>query len=131
MVHDGNVDHSADTEQWVHLKAEMAQDAFDAFVSWCTSDQLCRLGGEDGDVRSAWHRLLRQADAGEFPHPDASSTRLRSYDLIESVYECAFGPAWADLAGFLDALHTGASTPALPCREGSRRGSRTPVACTR
>lgn len=104
---DSNVDHSLDTQRWVETKAEMLQAAFDEFVSWCEADRRCPLAG--ADVRGVWHDLLDQADRGRLPG------RFDSYDLVQAVFNCAYGPEWSELAGFLQALNAGGPQPDAPC----------------
>ncbi|GAB3709898.1 alpha/beta fold hydrolase [Nocardiopsis nanhaiensis] len=110
MALDGLVDRNADTEDFVGLRVESMQAAFDAFVDWCADEGSCALHGQS--VPEIWADLLERADADGL---EGQEGPLTSYELVEQVHECAYEPDWAGLADHLAALGSGQVAEGTAC----------------
>ncbi|WNV89047.1 alpha/beta hydrolase [Umezawaea sp. Da 62-37] len=92
MVLDSAIDHSTDTTRFVVDRAASVEASFSEFVKWCDRSEACVLHGQD--VRQAWEDALVGADASGFGREE----------LIGYVHNLLYDPAWADIAGVIQAL---------------------------
>ncbi|GII85227.1 peptidase [Sphaerisporangium siamense] len=112
---DGNMDHSLGIGEFYETTAAAAQDAFEAFASWCERSDRCAL--HDEGVRPVWTRLLARADRGELIDPDQPAVPVTSLELISLAHLLFYLPEWDLLAVIMAALDTGAPLPLpLPTR---------------
>ncbi|MEV4176988.1 alpha/beta hydrolase [Nonomuraea sp. NPDC049709] len=103
---DSNMDHSLGTTAFLDTESWAAQDSFAEFVAWCDRTASCALHGRD--VRALWRDLLARADRGELEFPGAPGVKLSRLNLIQQAFGAFYGPAFKELAEFLDALDSGA-----------------------
>lgn len=115
VVVDSNIDHSADTREYLDQRAASLQDAFDEFVAWCGRDTDCALHGRD--VKAYWADLLARAARGELHGPEDPTYALRPSDVINFAKNVLQVPDWAFLADNLLAVGGGAAPTAAAARE--------------
>ncbi|WP_214408624.1 alpha/beta hydrolase [Sphaerisporangium fuscum] len=115
---DGNMDHSLHTRGFLDTEAATVQDSFDEFVSWCDREASCALHGRD--VRAFWAGLLARADRGELHFPGQPEAPLTRLDLIGMATGAFYGPAWAELARFLNDVDTGTAAAPFTLRSPKR-----------
>ncbi|WP_336204980.1 alpha/beta hydrolase [Nonomuraea sp. LPB2021202275-12-8] len=105
---DSNMDHSLGTRAFLDTESWTSQDSFDEFVAWCDRTASCALHGRD--VRALWAELLARAERGELRLPGNPDVTLTKLDLIAQAFGAFYGPAFKELAEFLVALDSGATS---------------------
>jgi pimeloyl-ACP methyl ester carboxylesterase len=97
-------DHSSrSTAEFLTAQAWAAEDAFDAFVTWCNGTKTCRLNGKD--VVAVWNRLYDSAVAGR---PD-----FKAFDLVALTLKRTKDADYVKLADYLAAVDGGAKGVAV------------------
>ncbi|MFC7586245.1 alpha/beta fold hydrolase [Nonomuraea antimicrobica] len=107
---DSNMDHSLGTRAFLDTESWTAQDSFNEFVAWCGKTASCALHGQD--VRAVWRDLLARADRGELEVPGFPGVKLTKLHLIRQAFGAFYGPAFKELADFLEALAKGTPSEA-------------------
>lgn len=115
-------DHNLQGEEFVGMRVESMQAAFDAFVDWCAGEEQCDPVGDD--VPTVWADVLDRADEGDLDGPDGP---LTSYDIVEQASGCAYGPDWPGLASYLAALDSGQVPDGPACGGGEEEEDTPPV----
>jgi pimeloyl-ACP methyl ester carboxylesterase len=110
MVIDSNMDHSLDVKAFNDTEAVTAEDNFTEFVKWCDRTESCALHGKD--VGKFWDDLLDRADRGEVKDPQDPTRVITTDEIRGRAFGAFYGPGWAYLAQWLDAIGANVPVPA-------------------
>jgi pimeloyl-ACP methyl ester carboxylesterase len=88
-------DHSSrSTAEFLTAQTWAAEDAFNAFVTWCAKTKSCALYGQD--VPAVWNRLFQ-----------SGRTDFTQFDLVAVTYKLTKDVEYAKLAGYLASVAGG------------------------